>query len=375
MLYFFTPYSFSRKLFEAYDEYMNLVSDENDWVCFLDGDTAFLRSNFGHHIAQYIEKYPDTGLFTSYASRCAYPYQVPSGTDQSNVSIKYHKEKADLHNKFHHLDITELLKPVAGHLLVIKKSTWNLIRDNAADRCKHETIEAIDTAISKEIMAHKLPIRLMKGIYLLHYYRLVEGWRDASHIGYGKVLHIITACARPENLHQIAKSINIPRRSYRWHIVFDKPANSVPKELIPESAIVYYHQNANSVVGHSQRNYALAHITDGLIFFLDDDTIIHPDLYENIGWLNNDFIHFDQANPDDSKRIGGKVEVNHIDTGSAVATRQLIGETKFRTDLYNADGFFWKAVSNKATNSKYIPKLLSYYNYLTPIPSSNDETK
>ena len=31
MIYFFTPYSFQKKLFEAYDAYMNLIPNEDDW--------------------------------------------------------------------------------------------------------------------------------------------------------------------------------------------------------------------------------------------------------------------------------------------------------------------------------------------------------
>ncbi len=46
---------------------MNLVRDPNDWVCMRDGDTMFMLPNWGHQIKHYIEKYPDTGLFTCYA--------------------------------------------------------------------------------------------------------------------------------------------------------------------------------------------------------------------------------------------------------------------------------------------------------------------
>jgi len=34
-------------------------------------------------------------------------------------------------------------------------------------------------------------------------------------------LNIITPSCRPENLHKISKSINIPRENYRWIVVFD----------------------------------------------------------------------------------------------------------------------------------------------------------
>jgi hypothetical protein len=369
-LHIITPYSFNRKLFESYDQAFDLIP-ENHWVCFLDGDTAFLRSDFGHIMADYIAKHPKTGLFTSYASRCFYSHQVPQGTDQQNPSIKYHKEIADNLAKSHPATET-ILKPIAGHLLLIKKETWLSIRQNVHNRCKHESIEGVDTAISKEIIATGRIILLMKSIYILHYYRLLEGTTNRKHLGYGMKLNIITPCVRPENLALIADSINIPTTSLKWYVVFDNiPANINPN-LIPQRATPLFHQNPKSIVGHAQRNFALDKITDGYVLFLDDDTLLHPNLYDEIIELDNDFIHFDQANPDGSKRIGGTVKVNHIDTGSAVVHRALIGNTRFQINLYNADGIFWEQIAKKAKSPFYIPKSLSYYNLLTT-PSTNQQ--
>ena len=88
MIYFFTPYSFEKKLFEAYDGYMDLVPNDNDWVCFLDGDTFFFENNFGHQIREYTERYPEAGMFTSYASRSSYSFMVPKATNyQQRFSI------------------------------------------------------------------------------------------------------------------------------------------------------------------------------------------------------------------------------------------------------------------------------------------------
>ena len=50
-------------------------------------------------------------------------------------------------------------------------------------------------------------------------------------------LNIITPCTRPNNLHAIAKTINIPRDSYRWIVVFD--AYDIPKVDIPQECEAY----------------------------------------------------------------------------------------------------------------------------------------
>jgi hypothetical protein len=366
MIYFFTPYSTNHKLLEAYDHYMTLLPNDNDWACFMDGDIMFLRSDFGHIIKEYTEKYPDTGIFTCYASRCFYPAQVPNEVDQKNDSIKYHRKVCEMHHTYHHLAVKKINRQIAGHLMVINKKIWQTIREKVFSRAAHETIEGVDTAISRAVLELQLDILLMKGLYVMHYFRLVEGISHKKHLGYGIKLHIVTPCCRPENLKTISESINIPRASYKWWVVMDADPKDVPAEMIPENANLLFHRDPKSIAGHAQRNFALTHINDGYVYFLDDDTTLHPELYQSIAMLpeQNDFIHFDQAHPDGTKRIGGTVEVNHIDTGSAVASRELIGFNRFRHDLYNADGFFWKAVSRNAQRPKYIQKMLSIYNLL-----------
>jgi len=367
MLFFFTPYSLSGKLFDAYDTCIQLLPNKNDWACLTDGDTMFLRSNFGHIIQEYIDAYPETGLFTAYASRCFYQYQVPSVVDQNNPSLRYHKQIANTLAKSETNAVTEIKKQIAGHLFVIQKKTWLRIREAVKKQSQNETIEGVDTAISLAILKLDLKIYLMKSVYMLHYFRLVEGIKSKHHLGYGRHLHIITPCARPENLHTIAQSINIPRTSFTWWIVFDFDQHEVDKMLIPQNAKILWHKNKNSVAGNAQRNYAIGHINDGMVYFLDDDTLLHPDLYLNTcsQGITADFIHFDQQNPDGSKRIGGTVKLNHIDTGSAVVSRIAIGDTRFRTDLYNADGFFWMAINQKHPSTLYINKFLSVYNQIS----------
>ena len=102
-------------------------------------------------------------------------------------------------------------------------------------------------------------------------------------------LNIITPCSRPENLLKISESINVPKENYRWIVVFDM--DKLPsKELIPENCEVHLYRENGSVVGHAQRNYALSIINDGHIYFNDDDTLLHSELWENIKDFNFDFI-------------------------------------------------------------------------------------
>jgi hypothetical protein len=176
-------------------------------------------------------------------------------------------------------------------------------------------------------------------------------------------LNIITPSCRPENLHFISKSINIPRDQYRWIVVFD--ATEVP-ENIPENCEAYAIKDVNSTSGNAQRNFALDLVTDGHIYFNDDDTVMHPDLWENIkNESNENFISFKQANKDGTIRLEGtNVSVGNIDSHNFIVSAECIGDTRWILNRYDADGLFAHECYQKARNKSYINKVLSVYNTL-----------
>jgi GT2 family glycosyltransferase len=182
MIWFFTPYAYDKRFFDAIDRYFSLVANPNDWVVIMDGDTAFLRSDFGNMIKNYVDKYPDTGLFTCYASRCHYHCQVPEGVDMQNDSILYHHRIAGVQASIFDNQVEELSRKIAGHLMVIRKSTWSRIRLDVRTTASDKYILGVDTRISQAIMNHGLKIRLMKAMYLLHYLRLSEGFDYKKHL-------------------------------------------------------------------------------------------------------------------------------------------------------------------------------------------------
>lgn len=177
-------------------------------------------------------------------------------------------------------------------------------------------------------------------------------------------LNIITPCSRPENLHIISETINIPKENYRWIVVFDM--DELPKkELIPLNCEPHLYREKGSVVGHAQRNYALSIINDGYIYFNDDDTSVHPELWETIKNCDSDFISFIQLNKNGTIRLLGKViQVNHIDSHNFIVSKNIVGNTKFIIDRYDADGYFAKECYEKSINKIYIDKVLSIYNSL-----------
>jgi hypothetical protein len=182
MIWFFTPYAHDKKFLDAIDRHFNLISNPTDWVAIMDGDTAFLRSDFGDVINRYTELFPDTGLFTCFASRCHYQCQVPEGVDMENPSILYHKCISNVQAELFRNKVTEIDRRIAGHLMVIRKCTWSLIRNEVYRTATAKLILGVDTKISNAILTSGLKIRLMKELYILHYLRMEEGFNHKKHL-------------------------------------------------------------------------------------------------------------------------------------------------------------------------------------------------
>ncbi len=176
------------------------------------------------------------------------------------------------------------------------------------------------------------------------------------------MINIITPCSRPQNLHTISKSINIPKDQYRWIVVFDMEICDT--DLIPTNCIFLYHKDPNSISGNAQRNMGIELIEDGYVYFLDDDTILHPALWDNIKDATEDMILFNQLRQGQQRFDRLRFEKGYIDTGCAVIKSSLIGDTRWELGVYEADYFFLQELKYKTQSIKNIPHCISYYNYL-----------
>lgn len=184
MIHFSIPYCADQNFLEAINREFDLVTNPKDWMVIMDGDTMFLQSDFGTQLQEYIEKYPNTGMFTSYASRCSYHYQVPEGVDQENPSIIYHKIISDRQRAENSVNAIRINTRIAGHLMMIRKDTWISIYPEVKRRVsvKNKKVLGVDTQISWAVIKSGRKILLMKGVYVLHYFRLLEGRNAKLHL-------------------------------------------------------------------------------------------------------------------------------------------------------------------------------------------------
>ena len=179
-------------------------------------------------------------------------------------------------------------------------------------------------------------------------------------------LTIITPSYRINNLLEIKKSINFEYIE-EWIIVYDgskiidNPRLFENQENNKIKEYVYKCENGG-ISGNPQRNYALSKITnqDASLYYLDDDNIIHPNLYKLLNIINTNKIYtFNQY-----RRIrGNNVNVGKIDTAMVIIPFNLCKNVKWILNKYEADGYYIKECYDKNSDTHiYIDNDLCYYN-------------
>jgi glycosyltransferase involved in cell wall biosynthesis len=188
--------------------------------------------------------------------------------------------------------------------------------------------------------------------------------------GFPKKLTIITPCTRPGNLIRLKESIPFDYVA-EWIIVYDESVTP-NAHLFQDERIKEYGCQGYSIAGNIQRNYALDRIGDTYVYFLDDDTIMHPDMVSFLPTLEPNHIYtFDQERnakdfPFTERLKGDTIEMFRVDTAMFLIDAALIQTIRWAVDEYTADAIFiTECYSNHPESWIYVDRVLSYYNYLT----------
>ena len=187
--------------------------------------------------------------------------------------------------------------------------------------------------------------------------------------GSPKKITIITPCTRPHHLLRIKESIPFEYVA-EWIIVYDESVTP-NAHLFHDERITEYGCQGHSIAGNIQRNYALDRIGDTYVYFLDDDTIMHPDMGEFLKTLEPNHIYtFDQERnakefPFTERLKGDTIEMFRIDTAMFLIDSALIKNIRWVVDEYTADAIFiTECYSTHPASWIYVDRVLSYYNYI-----------
>jgi len=102
---------------------------------------------------------------------------------------------------------------------------------------------------------------------------------------------IITSCTRPENLPKLYESIEF-EHVHKWIIIYD---TSQGKEYTwrykKDNRILEAECPHQGVLGYAQKNFGLKFVKGGMVYFLDDDTIMHPNFWRILPNLDEETLY------------------------------------------------------------------------------------
>jgi GT2 family glycosyltransferase len=177
-IYYCAPFSLERNLGREYNEYVKkLTQHEDDWVFFLDGDVLFLDSNWGNHVNDLIQKYPNTGIFTCYTNRVGNIQQCYNGIRSDDPDILNHYQIAQKLKQEKYWNVKKHNnRVISGYMFGFSRRTWEEVGGFSEN--KNEILK-VDNRFSKKVLQLGKDILVMEGLYVFHYYRMNE--QDPKH--------------------------------------------------------------------------------------------------------------------------------------------------------------------------------------------------
>jgi glycosyltransferase involved in cell wall biosynthesis len=199
-------------------------------------------------------------------------------------------------------------------------------------------------------------------------------------------INIITRATRLQNLRTVKESVfnNIPDDcEINWHVVFDTVnIKDIDAELLcdlTDNSTTFYFEKGNAGgMLYPQCSAIIKKISDGWIYFLDDDNILHEGFYEYVLKTSLD-------NPDKkvhvvSQHVDGRdftqliyriaapefTKVQGVDLAQYIVSSDAYNEYgyKYLPD-YRADGILISAMHDEHPEwFTFTTEILSHYNYL-----------
>lgn len=177
-------------------------------------------------------------------------------------------------------------------------------------------------------------------------------------------LHVCTAVSRPWNLNVVAKSLEMSADRVEidlsWHLRFDL--------------------GRGCLGGQALKNELLDDISDGWVWFLDDDTLVHEDMLSIVlhainGYSDVTAVVVSQRRNDGRVLLAKprNVCVNGIDIGQAILRRDLIGDERI-PESYAGDGEFLQTLLHDRQDVIYMSEVLSLHNVLSGLDIASRQT-
>ena len=200
------------------------------------------------------------------------------------------------------------------------------------------------------------------------------------------ILNILTRCTRPGNMPKIIESVAKAGEGIevRWLVVFDTSRlkdidADILSALHSAGARMRFSAGRDGDFGHGLLNEALDSISEGWVYILDDDNIIHERFWDRAalavreaeGTGGRRAVVFNQRI--DGKDFTGQeiryaapenMRVGGVDSAQLLIRRDLVGDRRLREMTYVADSVFAEELHrDHPSEFLFLDEELCYYNY------------
>lgn len=166
----------------AYNKFMEILPNDDDWGCFIDHDAMFTTNDWYNQINDIIQKHPDIGIFGVRTNRVANLHHIVGGIDVYNHDIVYHRQIGEILQKEYYDQVFELIENktmqdgFSGVVILIKKSAWRKIGG-----FKKTGFLGVDQNVRYSANINNIKIAIMNGVYVYHWYRADNPYKQAVH--------------------------------------------------------------------------------------------------------------------------------------------------------------------------------------------------
>jgi len=185
------------------------------------------------------------------------------------------------------------------------------------------------------------------------------------------MLHLITPLYRFNNVQKLYESIK-DYPDVRLHLA--KTSSKALDDILVDSRVVIHDTPCSDNDPVCKRNHALKEVKDGYFHLLDDDTILHPGMYN----LYKQMSEIDFRGMVIGKQIekGGKLRLREetkpiyckVDAGNVLchnsAIHHILNHPKRQDPRIAPDYLLWELAYDYFKDSKMTEDVISVYNFL-----------
>jgi len=169
MIYNFIAYSPTepKNLGNTYNQYMELLPNDDDWACFLDHDAVWTTNNWYVQLQKVVEdeKNKEYGLYSVLCSKIGNSHQMLQRS-AGNHDYSYHRKLGEKQEKEHFAEVTEAIRQISGVVMLTQKKIWKEVGGFL-----NRGFFGRDTSYHGLITQAGYKVGIIQGVYVYHWYR------------------------------------------------------------------------------------------------------------------------------------------------------------------------------------------------------------